>query len=115
CDSVALSNFLMRCLQPRCFTLQRNYWFLVMVGLHSFTVVFAQQGDLKDPPGVVQRPPPAHWVIPEAPVLNAQEAIGSFQLAPGFRIELVASEPLIRDPVALDFDADGRLWVVEMQ
>nr|WKN36185.1 c-type cytochrome [Tunicatimonas sp. TK19036] len=39
----------------------------------------------------------------------------TFQLEDGFRIELVASEPLIQDPVALDFDAQGRIWVVEMQ
>ncbi len=33
---------------------------------------------------------------------------------PEFRIELVASEPLIRDPVAIDFGPDGRLWVAQM-
>ena len=36
------------------------------------------------------------------------------RLRPGFRIELVASEPLIRDPVAIDFDENGRLYVCEM-
>ncbi len=30
------------------------------------------------------------------------------------RVELVAAEPLIRDPVAFDWDVQGRLWVVEM-
>lgn len=30
------------------------------------------------------------------------------------RVELVASEPLIRDPVAIDFGPDGRLWVAQM-
>ena len=33
---------------------------------------------------------------------------------PGFEIELVASEPLVEDPVAFDWDREGRLWVVEM-
>jgi putative membrane-bound dehydrogenase-like protein len=32
---------------------------------------------------------------------------------PGFRVELVASEPLLRSPVAIDFDEDGRLYVAE--
>ena len=50
-----------------------------------------------------------------APVLSPEEALQTFELEPGFRIELVASEPLIQDPVAMDFDAAGRLWVVEMQ
>ena len=35
-------------------------------------------------------------------------------LPPGYRIELVAKEPLVVDPIAIDFDADGRMWVLEM-
>jgi hypothetical protein len=35
-------------------------------------------------------------------------------LPPGYSIELVASEPLVQDPVAIDWDPEGRLWVVEM-
>ena len=38
----------------------------------------------------------------------------TFTIAPGFHIELVAAEPLIQDPVALAFDADGRMWAAEM-
>jgi hypothetical protein len=38
-----------------------------------------------------------------------------FRLRPGFEIELVASEPLIASPVAIDFGADGGLWVCEMR
>lgn len=38
-----------------------------------------------------------------------------FRLAPGFRIELVACEPQIREPVALAWDGNGRLFVVEMR
>ena len=74
----------------------------------------AQMGDQSDRPGVVQKPPPAEWNLP-APALTPEEALKSFRLPPGFRIEVVASEPLIGDPVALDFDDDGRLWVVEMR
>ena len=35
-------------------------------------------------------------------------------MPPGYRLELVASEPMIQEPVVIDWDADGRLWVVEM-
>ena len=38
----------------------------------------------------------------------------SFHLSDGYEIELVASEPLIEDPVNIAFDAFGRMWVVEM-
>jgi glucose/arabinose dehydrogenase/mono/diheme cytochrome c family protein len=74
----------------------------------------AQMGDQSDRAGAVQKPPPPEWNLP-APALTPEEALKTFRLPPGFRIEVVASEPLINDPVALDFDADGRLWVVEMR
>jgi putative membrane-bound dehydrogenase-like protein len=32
----------------------------------------------------------------------------------GFTVELMAAEPLVLDPVAFAFGADGRLWVAEM-
>ena len=53
--------------------------------------------------------------VPPAPVLSPEEALRSFQLESGFRIELVAAEPLLEDPVAIRFDADGRLWAVELR
>jgi mono/diheme cytochrome c family protein/glucose/arabinose dehydrogenase len=43
------------------------------------------------------------------------EELKSFYLEPGLRIELVASEPMVQDPVVITFDEDGRLWVVEMR
>lgn len=42
------------------------------------------------------------------------EALASFRLRPGFQIELIAAEPVVMDPIAFDWGADGRLWVVEM-
>ena len=43
------------------------------------------------------------------------EALSTFQLPEGFRIELAAAEPDVIDPVAMAFDARGRLYVVEMR
>ena len=37
-----------------------------------------------------------------------------FILQPGFQIDLVAAEPLIDSPVAMQFDQQGRIWVVEL-
>ena len=42
------------------------------------------------------------------------EAIRSFQVLDGFRLDLLAAEPLVTDPVAAAYDEDGRLYVVEM-
>ena len=38
----------------------------------------------------------------------------TFVLPPGYRVELVAAEPMIQEPVLVDFDPQGRIWVVEM-
>ena len=51
---------------------------------------------------------------PIAPVLTPQQALRTFRLPPGYSLQLVAAEPLVHDPVAIDFDADGRMYVVEM-
>ncbi len=47
------------------------------------------------------------------PALPPAEALRAFRLEPGLRIELVAAEPVIVDPVAFAFDDQRRLFVVE--
>jgi len=75
--------------------------------------LFAQQGDRKkDEP---QNDPVPADKIPAAPALSVDKALKSFKVAKGFSIEVVASDPMIHDPVALSFDGNGRLWVVEMR
>ena len=73
--------------------------------------VAAQAGDREGDP---QTDLPADLVIPEAPVLSPEDELATFELPPGFVIELVAAEPLVVDPVHITFDELGRLWVVEM-
>jgi mono/diheme cytochrome c family protein len=59
-------------------------------------------------------PPEVQKVSPDSPALPPAEALKTFYMPPGYRIELVASEPLIQDPIAIDWDRQGRLWAVEM-
>ncbi|MBX3391036.1 MAG: c-type cytochrome [Phycisphaeraceae bacterium] len=49
------------------------------------------------------------------PALDPAASAARFEVLPGFRIELVASEPMIQAPVAAAFDEFGRMWVVEMR
>lgn len=46
--------------------------------------------------------------------LSPEESARRFRLPPGFRIELVASEPHLADPTDMAFDARGRLFVCEL-
>jgi mono/diheme cytochrome c family protein/glucose/arabinose dehydrogenase len=74
--------------------------------------VFAQNGDN---PGEVQMAPLKDSDIPPAPILSPEESLKTFKPQPGFKIELVASEPLIQAPVAMQFHPDGSLYVLEMR
>src|SRR5688572_1090035 len=50
----------------------------------------------------------------DGPPYSPAESIATMQVEAGYRVELVASEPAIESPVAMDIDEDGRLFVVEM-
>jgi putative membrane-bound dehydrogenase-like protein len=45
--------------------------------------------------------------------LSPDEAIKRTKVADGFEASVVASEPLVRQPVAIEFDDRGRLWVIQ--
>lgn len=45
--------------------------------------------------------------------LSPEDSLKLAQLPPGFRIELFASEPMVVNPIAINWDSRGRLWVVE--
>ena len=72
----------------------------------SKRAVAHQAGDRK---GETQSPLPTTIKVPPAPVLSPEEEIKTIQVAPGFRLELVA--PL---PVCPDFKsvrAHGTAWM----
>jgi mono/diheme cytochrome c family protein/glucose/arabinose dehydrogenase len=69
--------------------------------------VGAAQAGKSWPPGLQQVPE-------ESPPISPEEALKKFYMPPGYRVELVASEPLIQDPVMIEWDGDGRMWAVEM-
>ena len=50
----------------------------------------------------------------QGPPYSPDKALGLFELPEGFRIELAAAEPEVVDPVAITFDEQGRMYVVEM-
>lgn len=46
----------------------------------------------------------------EEPIISLE----GYQIEEGFHLEVIASEPLLEAPVAMDFDDQGRMWVVQM-
>jgi glucose/arabinose dehydrogenase/mono/diheme cytochrome c family protein len=51
---------------------------------------------------------------PTAEYLSPEESMKSIYLPKGYHIELVASEPMIKEPVAIAWDGNGRMYVAEM-
>lgn len=81
----------------------------------AYTADAAEFGDSRENPGEVQAELVPRELIPPAPAHSPSEAMRTFRLAPGFKLELIASDPLIGDPVAMTIGPDGRIWVVEMR
>ena len=46
--------------------------------------------------------------------LAPDKAVKKIHVPKGYRVQLIAAEPLTQDPVAIDWGADGKLWVAEM-
>jgi putative membrane-bound dehydrogenase-like protein len=52
--------------------------------------------------------------FPSTPPVEPQNAAKTFHVLDGFEMQLIAAEPLVTDPVAITYDADGRAYVCEM-
>src|SRR5205085_11197462 len=53
--------------------------------------------------------------LPRVKPTEPAGALKTFQVRKAFHIELAAAEPLVIDPIAMCFDENGRLFVVEMR
>ena len=60
-------------------------------------------------------PPDFAAELPRFAPVEPKDALATMKVQPGFRMELVASEPLIGSPVAICWDERGRMFVVEMR
>ena len=58
---------------------------------------------------------PAKKATSSTTALTPEEELKTFSMPPGYHAQLVAAEPLIESPIIIDFDPDGRLWVLELQ
>lgn len=53
--------------------------------------------------------------LPRIPATEPDQALATFKMIPGFKLDQIAAEPLIKSPVSVCYDADGALYVVEMR
>ena len=73
-------------------------------------IVFSSMALAQSPSEDLKTPDSFPRFAPLAP--SAAES--SFVVQDGFRMQLIAAEPLITDPVAIAYDENGRAYVVEM-
>lgn len=63
-------------------------------------------------------PFPCGWLtaedLPRVPPKSPAESLQTIQLQDGFHAELVAAEPMITDPIAMQYDENGAAYVIEM-
>ncbi|MDO8542905.1 MAG: c-type cytochrome [Opitutaceae bacterium] len=52
--------------------------------------------------------------LPHYPAVEVKDAVATWKVKRGFKVELAAHEPQVRDPIAVSFDENGRMFVCEM-
>lgn len=86
-------------------------WFFTGVAVASI-LIFSCSGKPEIIPGDFSRK--VVDTHPSFKPLSPEQSMQLIQLPPGYRVELVASEPMVQEPVGMAWDGNGRLYVVEM-
>ncbi|WEK17812.1 MAG: c-type cytochrome [Candidatus Pedobacter colombiensis] len=84
-------------------------WSILVLSMVIYTCKVSRQIVQRDANGniiVNKNPSPAY--------LSPQESLKTMHLQKGYHLELVASEPMIHEPVAIAWDGNGRMYVAEM-
>ncbi|MBZ5856601.1 DUF7133 domain-containing protein [Flavihumibacter profundi] len=84
---------------------------VILVGLLAVVFSCKQQQQEAIPPARPEKIDPN----PSSAYLSPAESMKTMQLPAGYHLELVASEPVIQEPVAIVWDGNGRLYVAEMR
>ncbi len=63
-------------------------------------------------PKLTQEQHQALFYPPHGPV-HPNEAVDTLELEPGFNVRLMVAEPQVVNPISIDWDAQGRLWVAQ--
>ncbi len=66
-----------------------------------------------DAPSPLEKEKSLAQLLPRVPPVEAKDALKTIKVERGFKLELVAAEPLVSDPVDACFDEFGRMYVAE--
>jgi putative membrane-bound dehydrogenase-like protein len=79
--------------------------------LSSESLAIAQDKADEKPEAVIAREAAK---LKRVPPSSPKQSLAKHQLREGFAAQLVAHEPQVHDPVAIDFDENGRMFVVQL-
>ena len=99
------------------FLFSMNFPRIVFLIFFSFSshLLFSQNGDKANEKDIISSLNWKKWSPGVVPVFTPAESLAQFKVAPGFKVELVVSEPMVKDPVFVDWDDQGRMWVGELR
>ena len=87
---------------------------LLLTAVAAFISFVALNRDLSSAEKKKATPKLLADVLPRLEPLSPEDASKSFRMQNGFRMELLAAEPLVTDPVAMQYDENGLAYVIEM-
>ncbi|MFY0254139.1 c-type cytochrome [Chitinophaga sp. 30R24] len=90
---------------------------LLVVVLSGFSIFIYQCKVSKETSGV-KHDAAGNIIVnphPSPSFRSVQESMKSIQVPAGYHLQLVASEPMIKEPVAIVWDGDARMYVAEMR
>jgi mono/diheme cytochrome c family protein/glucose/arabinose dehydrogenase len=93
--------------------MKRKRWTLGIF-LSCLSVLACRHTDRFIPEEPATKPTAALNPNPTGEYLSPEESMKRMYLPKGYHLELVASEPLIQEPVSICWDGNGRMYVAEM-
>ena len=94
-------------------SLQRTTTVVIAILALTQTPNTHNQGDLQA--ADKEKHPSLAEEMKRLPAVEPQDAMKTFRLEHGFKLEFVATEPNVADPVDACFDENGRMYVAEMR
>lgn len=86
---------------------------LRLLGLFFLVLAFSQCSKTENYQDEIYEKPPLDS-DPAAPSLSPEESMETMYLPKGYKLELVASEPMVEEPIDIAWDGDGKMYVAEL-
>ncbi|WP_247233162.1 c-type cytochrome [Telluribacter sp. SYSU D00476] len=95
--------------------MKQTIWCSAALAIFSLVTIAAYQSTPSDEQEDPFTTPRTVSQVPTTRPLPPEEALKTFRLPRGYKLEVVASEPMIAEPASLAWDGNGRLYVAQLE